>query len=84
MALEAVMQQLEAKIGDFVEAHNKAETRVVELEARVKELEEQLESASVADQRLQELESQKDGLAERLEKVLAHIDKALAGNGDVD
>jgi chromosome segregation ATPase len=83
MAMENVLQQLEAKIDDFVAAHSEATARVAELEKKVAELEEQLEASGAADERVAELEKQRDHMAERLEKVLQHIDKALESS-DVD
>jgi FtsZ-binding cell division protein ZapB len=77
MPMETVLQKLEAKVEEFIEAHQKAASRVEELEARVAELEGQVDQAGAADSRIEELETQRDQMAERLEKVLAHIDSVL-------
>jgi len=77
MALESVLKKLESRIEEFAEAHQKATTRVAELEARVAELEEQLGGSGELDEKVAQLESQREELVKRLEKVLGVLDSAL-------
>ena len=77
MTMESVLKQLETKIDEFVKVHDRATAKTKKLEARVAELEKELESSTVADERIEELEKQRDDMAERLEKVLSHIDAAM-------
>jgi chromosome segregation ATPase len=77
MAMESVLKKLESKVEEFVEAHRVAAARVSELEARVAELEGQLEDSSKLTDKIKDLEASRSQLSERLEKVLETIDGAL-------
>ena len=76
MPMESILKKLEARIEEFVRAHEAATERVAELEGRVAELEAQLAQSSAATERLRGLEEQRDDLAQRLGKVLETIDSA--------
>jgi predicted nucleic acid-binding Zn-ribbon protein len=85
MAMEAVLQQLESRIEDLVEAYGgevakttELETRIVDLEAEINELKTKLSTESDAHDQVATLEKQRDDLAERLERVLGLIDGVLA------
>lgn len=82
MAMESILERLENRIEAIVEAYDASKNEVGELQQRVAELEEKLtekdEAGSEAGERIKALESQRDELTERLEKVLAVIDSALA------
>jgi FtsZ-binding cell division protein ZapB len=82
MAMESILERLETRIEQLVEAHEAARSRTAELEQRVEELEAELAERSEASERAAELESQRAELAERLEKVLGRIDEALEQAGD--
>ncbi len=79
MAMDAILKKLESRIEEFAQAHKKANARVVELEARVEELEAQLGGSDDLDEKVRELEAQRADLADRLESVLGVIDSALKG-----
>jgi len=87
MALENVLEKLEAKIEELVGLYSKSQERGETLAARVAELEEELEKArtaknSVAEEKQRLLEEQKQSMAERLEKTIALIDGVLAGHAE--
>lgn len=84
MAMESVLQQLESRIEDLVEAYRGAvakttelETQVVDLGEEISELTTKLSTESDAHQQVATLEKQRDDLAGRLEKVLGLIDGVL-------
>lgn len=84
MAMESVLKQLEIRIEELVESYRSAiaqseefEAKVGDLEAEVNELKGQLMSESEANERVASLEKQRDELAVRLEKVLGLIDGVL-------
>lgn len=74
--MDSVLNRLEAQIDELVKAYGQASRRVVELEARVAELEGEARDAA----RAADLEHQRDELRARLEKVLAVVDSALEGS----
>jgi chromosome segregation ATPase len=82
--MESVLQQLESRIEDLVEAYRGAvsktaelETRIAELETEVDELNTKLSTESDAAEQVATLEKKHDQLAGRLEKVLGLIDGVL-------
>lgn len=77
MAMESILERLESRIDQLVEAHDSVRARAAELEQRVEELEQELEARGDVSEHAAELESQREALAERLEKVLGRIDEAL-------
>ena len=84
MAMESVLKQLETRIEELVESYRGAitqseelEAKVGDLEAEVNELKRRLMSESEANERVASLEKQRDELAVRLEKVLGLIDGVL-------
>ncbi len=84
MAMESVLQQLESRIEDLVDAYKgevakttELETRVVDLETEISELTTKLSTESDAHEQVATLEKQRDDLALRLEKVLGLIDGVL-------
>ena len=82
MAMESILERLETRIEEMVEAYDSSRSEVTRLEERVAELEAGLKqknaAGSEAEERIKALESQRDELTTRLEKVLALIDGALA------
>ena len=80
MAMDAVLKQLEARIGELVKAYQTASKNEAKLAAQVEELENKLASNSEATSRCKALEKQRDELATRLEKVLTLIDGTLPSN----
>ncbi len=85
MALESVLEKLEAKIEELLDLYSKSQERAEALDARVADLEQELEQArteknSAAEEKQRLLEEQKKSMAERLEKTIALIDGVLAGH----
>ena len=78
MAMDAVLKELESKIGELVTAYQTAKKEESKLAAKVDELEAQLNSESGLGERVAELEKQRDDLGKRLTKVLSLIDGTLA------
>jgi predicted nucleic acid-binding Zn-ribbon protein len=85
MAMESVLQQLESRIEELVEAYRGAvskttelATKVASLEVEIDELTAKLSTESDAHDQVAALEKQRDALASRLEKVLGLIDGVLA------
>jgi chromosome segregation ATPase len=82
MAIESILERLETRIEEMVEAYDSSRSQVTKLESRVAELEERLEqrneAETEAEERIKVLEGQRDELTTRLEKVLSLIDGALA------
>ncbi len=77
MTMESTLKKLESRIEKFVQAHQKATTRVAELEAQVTELTEKLGADDDLTEKVKALESQRAETADRLEKLLGSIDTAL-------
>ena len=84
MALESTLKELEAKVGQLVAAHATARDRVAELEARVAELEAEAAAADEAQAELEALRGRQTELADRLDKVLGLVDKALTADEKAD
>lgn len=80
MTMDAVLNELESRIEELVEAYREAKKNESKLAARVEEIEAQLASESELGERVAAFEKQRDELGKRLTKVLSLIDGTLAKN----
>ena len=77
MTMESTLKKLESRIEKFVQAHQKATSRVAELEGQVAELTEKIGAGDDLTEKVKALESQRTETADRLEGLLSAIDTAL-------